>query len=342
MPERTGSSRPEIAVFGAGVWGSALAVAWAGTGRSVVLWGHTPSKMADMAATRRHPRLNGIELPDGLRPVSDPAEAFRAATWISCMTTQASPEAWRALLPQVAASGAVLPDLLLHSSKGILAEGHQRLSEALEPLLGLSVGVMSGPTFADEVAQGLPSALVMALPSRISDARAVELQHSLATERLRVYLSRDVAGVELCGALKNVLAIAAGLVETLGLGHNARAALITRGLAEMARLVAALGGSADTVMGLAGMGDLLLTATGPQSRNRRCGSYLAQGRTLQEASELMGGQVIEGASTTFAALALGREAGVDLPITGEVGRLLQGADPKDAVARLMGRSLKSE
>jgi glycerol-3-phosphate dehydrogenase (NAD(P)+) len=319
-----------------------MAVAWANAGRSVVLWGHTPAKMADMAGTRRHPRLNGVELPATLRPISDAAEAFEAATWISAMTTQASPEAWRLLKRQLDAGGTALPDVLLHSSKGILADSHQRLSEALGPLLGLPVGVMSGPTFADEVARGLPSALVMALPAAISDARAVDLQHRLATERLRVYLSRDVAGVELCGALKNVLAIAAGLVETLGLGHNARAALITRGLAEMARLVAALGGSADTVMGLAGMGDLLLTATGPQSRNRRCGAYLAEGRTLAEASELMGGQVIEGASTTRAALALGREAGVDLPITEEVGRLLDGADPKEAVARLMGRSLKSE
>jgi glycerol-3-phosphate dehydrogenase (NAD(P)+) len=336
------AERPDIAVFGAGIWGTALAVAWANAGRSVVLWGHTPAKMAEMAATRRHPRLNGVGLPEGLRPVSDAAEAFGAETWISCMTTQASPDAWRALLPRLAATGAARPDLLLHSSKGILAQGHQRLSQALEPILGLPVGVMSGPTFADEVAQALPSALVMALPPAVGDGRAVELQHRLATERLRIYLSRDVAGVELCGALKNVLAIAAGLVETLGLGHNARAALITRGLAEMARLVAALGGSAETVMGLAGMGDLLLTATGPQSRNRRCGAYLAQGKTLAEASELMGGQVIEGASTTRAALALGREAGVDLPITEEVGRLLEGADPKEAVARLMGRSLKSE
>jgi glycerol-3-phosphate dehydrogenase (NAD(P)+) len=334
--------RPDIAVFGAGVWGSALAVNWAKAGRRVVLWGHTPGKMADMAATRRHPRLNGVELPENLRPVSDAADAFPAAVWVSCMTTQSSPEAWAALQAEARGSGTALPDVLLHSSKGILAQTHQRLSEALEPLLGIPVGVMSGPTFADEVAKGLPSALVMALPAAVSDERAVELQHALATERLRVYLSRDVTGAELCGALKNVLAIAAGLVETLGLGHNARAALITRGLAEMARLVAALGGSPETVMGLAGMGDLLLTATGPQSRNRRCGAYLAEGKTLAEASELMGGQVIEGASTTRAALALGAEAGVDLPITEEVGRLLDGADPKEAVARLMGRSLKSE
>lgn len=336
------AERPEIAVFGAGVWGSALAVNWARSGKRVALWGHTPAKMADMAATRRHPRLNGVELPEGLHPVSDPAEAFPAPVWVSCMTTQSSPEAWAALKGQADASGAGWPDVLLHSSKGILARTHQRLSEALEPLLGLPVGVMSGPTFADEVAQGLPSALVMALPMAVSDARAVELQHVLATERLRVYLSRDVAGAELCGALKNVLAIAAGLVEELGLGHNARAALITRGLAEMARLVEARGGRPETVMGLAGMGDLMLTATGPQSRNRRLGAALAKGLTLAEAIDTLGGQVAEGVPTTRAALDLGKEAGVDLPITEAVARLLDGDSPASAVDRLMNRNLKRE
>ncbi len=330
--------RPDIAVFGAGVWGAALAIAWAKAGHEVALWGHTPTKIAELISTRHHPRLNGVELPRNLHPVSDPADAFRAPLWISSIATQASPSAWISLK----AKASSIPDVILHTSKGILANTNQRLSEALEPILGVPVGVLSGPTFADEVAKMLPSALVMALPAGVSDERAKELQHHLSTERLRIYLSRDVVGAELCGALKNVLAIAAGLVEHLGLGHNARAALITRGLAEMARLVAALGGEADTVMGLAGMGDLLLTATGPQSRNRRLGAYLAEGKSLAEAQDLMGGQVIEGASTTKAALALGRRCGVELPITEEVGRLLAGADPEEAVARLMKRSLKSE
>ncbi len=336
------SHRPDLAVFGAGVWGTALAIAWARAGQEVALWGHTPAKMAELLATRHHPRLNGVELPPNLHPIADPAEAFRAPLWISSIATQASPQAWTALKSQVPNWTEQAPDLLLHTSKGILAESHQRLSESLESSLGLPVGVLTGPTFADEVAKNLPSALVMALPVAVSDARALELQHQLSTERLRLYLSRDVVGAELCGALKNVLAIAAGLVENLGLGHNARAALITRGLAEMARLVAAMGGAPDTVMGLAGMGDLLLTATGPQSRNRRLGAYLAEGKTLAEAQDLMGGQVMEGASTTKAALALGLQWGVDLPIAEEVGRLLEGADPREAVARLMTRSLKSE
>ncbi len=335
-------SRPDIAIFGAGVWGTALAIAWAKAGHHVALWGHTPSKMKELATTRRHPRLNGAELPPNLHPMSDPAEAFSAGLWISSIATQASPGAWAALRTQAPSWTTQAPDVLLHTSKGILADSHQRLSEALEPLLGIPVGVLSGPTFADEVAKNLPSAMVLALPPGISAARAVALQHDLATEHLRIYLSRDVVGVELCGALKNVLAIAAGLVENLGLGHNARAALITRGLAEISRLVAAMGGEPDTVMGLAGMGDLLLTATGPQSRNRRLGAYLAEGKSMAEAQDLMGGQVMEGASTTKAALALALQWGVELPIAEEVARLLDGANPKEAVGRLMKRSLKSE
>ena len=148
--------------------------------------------------------------------------------------------------------------------------------------------------------------------------------------------------MELCGALKNVLAIAAGLVESLGLGHNAKAALMTRGLAEMARLVEKLGGRPETVMGLAGMGDLFLTATGPQSRNRRFGALVGAGRSPKAAAASMGEQVVEGVATTDAALALAQSVGVDLPITQVISHLLQGEDPHEAVSHLMGRSLKSE
>jgi glycerol-3-phosphate dehydrogenase (NAD(P)+) len=333
MPER-----PEIGILGAGTWGTALACAWARAGKRVALWGHTPEKIRDLAATRRHPRLNGTELPEGLLPVERAAEALAAPLWISCLPVQASAQAWAAILPQADSK----PALLLHSSKGLISQSHLTLSQALGPQLGMAVGTLSGPTFADEVAKGLPAALVLAIPESVSEATARELQHALATDRLRVYLSRDVVGAELCGALKNVLAIAAGLVEQLGLGHNARAALITRGLAEMARLVEARGGKSDTVMGLAGMGDLMLTATGPQSRNRRLGAALAQGMSLQSAIDSLGGQVAEGVPTTRAALDLGREAGVELPITEAVASLLDGLDPQAAVERLMKRSLKSE
>lgn len=328
----------DLAVFGAGSWGTALACAWSRTGLKVALWGRSGDKLAAMAATRRHPRLGDTELPATLRPTSDAEEALAAPLWISCLPTQATPAVWAELRPRARRA----PDLLVHSSKGILDAGHRTLSQALEPQLGMPVGALSGPTFADEVARGLPSAIVLALPPSVDAERARALQHALATERLRVYLSQDVLGAELCGALKNVLAIAAGLVEGLGLGHNARAALITRGLAEMARLVAALGCAPETVMGLAGMGDLMLTATGPQSRNRRLGAELAKGLDLEAAVASLGGQVVEGVFTTKAALALGREAGLELPITEAVDRLLQGEEAQVAVERLMRRSLKSE
>ncbi|MBI4913407.1 MAG: NAD(P)-dependent glycerol-3-phosphate dehydrogenase [Acidobacteria bacterium] len=329
---------PDLAVFGAGSWGTALAINWARGGAHVVVWSALPQETAALAATRRHPRFTDVELPVTLRPVQDPAEAFKAPLWVSAMATQVSPGAWRDL--RRLAPGP--PEALIHCSKGILQGSLQTLSQALAEVFSIPVGVLSGPTFADEVSRNLPSAILLALPEPVPDARAQQLQALLATERLRVYLSRDVVGVELCAALKNILAIAAGLVDGMGLGHNARAALITRGLAEMSRLVQALGGQASTVMGLAGMGDLLLTATGAQSRNRGFGELVGRGYAIKAAQEALGGQVVEGMFTTEAALALAQRAGVELPIAAEVGRLLAGADPLEAVTRLMKRSLKSE
>ena len=332
------TARPDIAIFGAGAWGTALAMAWARQGAHVVLWGHPDALVDELVQTRHHPRLPNAELPPSILPVAAPDLAFQAPIWVSALPTQISPQIWKKL----AAQTPLRPELLIHVSKGILQQGHQRLSEVLEPLLGVPVGVLSGPSFADEVSLDKPAAIVFALPQSIPDARAIQLQALLSTPRLRLYLSRDIIGVELCGALKNTLAIAAGLVESLGLGHNSRAALVTRGLAEMSRLVERLGGRPETVMGLAGMGDLFLTATGPQSRNRRFGEMLGQGVTPGAASASMAEQVVEGVFTTQAALALAEDLGVELPITREVARLIDGADPEEAVARLMNRSLKSE
>jgi len=331
-------NRPDISVFGAGAWGTALAIAWARQGARVALWGHPPELVHTLALKRFHPRLPDVEIPQGIRPLVDPTEAFPAPLWVSALPTQINPMVWSELVPKTR----LRPELMIHVSKGILQGTHKRVSETLEPILGVPVGVLSGPTFADEVSRNLPSAIVLALPSAIEDERAQQLQALLATPNLRVYLSRDVVGVEFCGAFKNILAIAAGLLEALGLGNNARAALITRGLAEMARLVEVMGGRPETLMGLAGMGDLLLTATGAQSRNRRFGHMLGQGMTNAEATAALGNQVVEGAFTTEAALGLARELGVDLPITREVSNLLQGADPLLSVSRLMGRSLKQE
>jgi glycerol-3-phosphate dehydrogenase (NAD(P)+) len=330
--------RPEIAIFGAGAWGTALAMAWGRQGTQVVLWGHPPGMVKAMAESRQHARLPGAELPPTVHPVAQPEEAFGAPIWVSALPTQLTPQVWKDL----AGSTRKRPELAIHASKGILRHTHQRISQALEPLLGVPVGALSGPTFADEVAMDRPAALVMALPPAVENERAREIQALLATPSLRIYLSRDLAGVELCGALKNILAIAAGLVEALDLGNNARAALLTRGLAEMARLVERLGGRPETVMGLAGMGDLLLTATGAQSRNRRFGVLLGQGVHPLQATAAMGEQVVEGAFTAEAALGLARTLGIEMPITEEVTRLLRGANLKESVQRLMNRSLKSE
>lgn len=329
---------PDIAVFGSGAWGTALAITWARQGARVDLFGHPPSLVASLAQTRRHPSLADVEIPQSVRPLQDPAEAFAAPLWVSALPTQLTPQVWGDLARRTPKR----PELVISVSKGILQGTCRRVSETLEPVLGVPVGVLSGPTFADEVSRELPAAIVLALPEAVSEERAQELQALLATPTLRVYLSRDVAGVELCGALKNVLAIAAGLVESLGLGNNARAALVTRGLAEMARLVEALGGSRDTLMGLAGLGDLLLTATGPQSRNRTFGALVGKGMTPAAAASSLGNQVVEGAFTAEAALGLAAGLGVELPITQEVVRLLQGEDPGQSVARLMLRSLKPE
>jgi glycerol-3-phosphate dehydrogenase (NAD(P)+) len=335
MPSRR---RPDLAIFGSGAWGTALAIAWARQGARVALWGHPQEFVRELEETRRHPRLPDAELPPTVWPLSDPEQAFAAPLWVSALPTQITPEVWRGL----AASTPRRPETLIHVSKGLLQKDHQRISEALDPILGVPIGVLSGPSFADEVARDLPAAVVLALPEAIEDDRARQLQALLATPRLRLYLSRDIIGVELCGALKNTLAIAAGLVESLGFGNNARAALLTRGLAEMARLVEKLGGRSETVTGLAGMGDLLLTATGPQSRNRRFGEMVGNGLSPAKATASMGEQVVEGVFTTDAALSLAKHFGVELPITLEVARLIKGADPQEAVARLMKRSLKSE
>jgi len=330
--------KPDLAIFGAGAWGTALAVAWARHGARVALWGQPPALAEALARDRRHPNLPDVELPPNVRPLADPSEAFAAPLWVSALPTQANPAAWTGL----SARTALRPELVIHVSKGILQGSHRRVSEVLEPLLQVPVGVLSGPSFADEVSRGLPTAILLALPEAVADDRARQLQALLATPGLRLYLSRDVLGVELCGAFKNILAIAAGLVEALGLGNNARAALITRGLTEMSRLVEPLGGRPETVMGLAGLGDLLLTATGAQSRNRRFGYMLGQGLSPQDAAKAIGHQVVEGAFTTEAALGLAKQHGLELPITQEVARLLKGADPRESVKRLMQRSLKPE
>jgi glycerol-3-phosphate dehydrogenase (NAD(P)+) len=233
--------------------------------------------------------------------------------------------------------------LFVSATKGIESSSLMRMSEVIRDVVGTRfvprLAVLSGPSFAREVVRGDPTAVVVASSDR---ALARKVQEDFSSATLRLYASEDVAGVELGGAVKNVIAIAAGVIEGLGLGHNPMAALVTRGLAEMTRLACACGGRSETLAGLAGMGDLILTCTGDLSRNRQVGGELGKGRKLNDILSSMR-MVAEGVKTTEAAVALAEKYGVDMPITRQVWYILQGKTaPRDAVRELMERSLKFE
>ena len=325
-----------ISVLGAGAWGSALAVALAGRHR-VTLWARDVMQIADMAATRSNTRyLPGIEFPPSLILSADLATAIVGAELILVATPSG---AFRSVLKQLAAlnSRAALVWVCKGFESGTMKLPHQVAQEELPD--SVPRGVLSGPSFAQEVAAGLPTALTLAsaTPDTLRSAAA-----ALHGGRLRVYTSTDVIGVELGGALKNVIAIAAGISDGLHFGHNARAALITRSVAEITRLGLALGGQLDTFMGLTGMGDLILTCTGDLSRNRQTGLRLATGESLE--SVLRGlGHVAEGVTTAREVERLAMQLGVDMPITHAVCRVLyDGVPPGVVVDELLGRDRKAE
>ena len=327
----------KIAILGAGAWGTALAIALAAR-HEVLLWARDAAQADAMRRTRRNERyLPEAGLPPALRIEADAAAAHaHGAAGPDTLTILATPMA--GLRPALAA----LPDArpVLWLSKGFEAGsgalGHE-VARAVRPQA--PCGVLSGPSFALEVARGQPTALVAACTDAALAAQAVRALHG---EALRVYTSTDIVGVEVGGAVKNVLAIAVGALDGLQLGLNARAALITRGLAEMARLGVALGARAETFMGLSGLGDLVLTATGDLSRNRRAGMRLAAGLPLpQVLAEL--GHVAEGVSSAPMVLERARAAGVDMPITECVVDVLEGrATVPQALGRLMAREARAE
>jgi glycerol-3-phosphate dehydrogenase (NAD(P)+) len=326
-----------VAVLGAGSWGTTLANLLAAKGETVRLWAFEPEVVEAINRTRENPVfLPGVPLVEGLRAFSDPRAAVAGAgTIVSAPPSHVT----RAVVNQV--RDAVAPDVLVVSAtKGIENDTLALMSEVFaECLPGARFAALSGPSFALEVCQGQPTAVVAA--SR-DEASAREAQQLFATPAFRVYSGRDVIGVELAGALKNVIAIAAGILEGLGLGHNPRAALITRGLAEITRLGVAMGADPLTFAGLAGMGDLVLTTTGSLSRNRALGVAVAQGQTL-EAYRAAHRSVAEGANTSRAGVALGARMGVELPIIQKVSEVLFSGKPaRDAVPELMGRELKAE
>jgi glycerol-3-phosphate dehydrogenase (NAD(P)+) len=327
-----------IAVLGTGSWGTALASHCARVGHDVCLWGRDQSLVVEIAATRENPRyLPGIRLPTAITVTPSLEEALRgAAIVIAAIPSHGMRGVLRQARPAVA-PGAVL----VSATKGLETDSLNRMSQVIGDEIGADrpVVVLSGPSFAAEVARGLPTAVVAA--SSDTDA-ACRVQEALKGPTLRLYGTGDVSGVEFGGALKNVIAIAAGAVEGLGLGHNAMAALITRGLVEMSRLACAEGARRDTLSGLSGLGDLVLTCTGDLSRNRRVGLELGRGRTLAEILGQMR-MVAEGVRTTHAALALGARHHVELPIASQMAAVLDGrTSPKDAVEALMLRRQRKE
>jgi len=326
------------AVLGAGSWGTALAVHLARLGRPVRLWARDAALAHEMQARRTNPvYLPEVGFPDGLEPTASLHDALDAAELaVIAIPTHGIVGVMRAAAPIVRAGTTVVS-----ATKGIDADTLMRVSELLDRELrtACAIVVLSGPSFAAELARQLPTAVCVAS----HDAVAVErVQAEFRSRYLRLYATDDVVGVEVGGALKNVIAIAAGVVEGLGLGHNALAALITRGLAEIGRLATALGARRETLAGLAGLGDLVLTCTGTLSRNRHVGMQLAQGRALPE---IIGGMkmVAEGVRTTDAALVLGQRAGIELPITTQMAEVLNGRrSAREALGELMIRPQRAE
>jgi glycerol-3-phosphate dehydrogenase (NAD(P)+) len=325
-----------ISVLGAGAWGAALALRLAGHA-PVMLWTRSPEHAQSMLQEGENRRyLPGFPLPAGLQVSSDLNQAVSDADLLICAVPS---NAFRSLASTLHQTGIATP--LVWLCKG-LETGSQKLPHAVlaEAWPGHpSAAVLSGPSFAQEVASGLPAALTVA---SLDADFARQVARELHDPKLRLYASNDVVGVELGGAVKNVIAIAAGIADGLGFGYNARAALITRGLAELTRLGLKLGGRPETFMGLSGMGDLILTCTGDLSRNRQLGLRLAAGESLS-AALLQLGHVAEGATTALEVAKLARESAIEMPITDAVAQILnQETPPREAVAALLARDLKDE
>jgi glycerol-3-phosphate dehydrogenase (NAD(P)+) len=332
----------KIAIIGAGSWGTALAIVMSRSRKphTVSIWAHEPEIIESIRSRRVNEIfLPGFELPEGIAVTGDIAEAVKdAAIVLGVMPSQHARALYARILPHLS-PGAVI----VSATKGLEPETLLRMSEVVVQAgaskRGQRVAAISGPSFAREVARGDPTAIVIAS----NDARlAAEVQEEFSGPTFRLYTNSDVVGVELAGAIKNVIAIAAGVTEGLGLGHNTLAALITRGLAEMSRLGIALGGKPETMSGLAGMGDLVLTCTGALSRNRSVGVELGKGRKLDEIIGSMR-MVAEGVPTTAAAQTLARRMSIEMPITEQMHAVLyEGRSPQDAIRELMERRLKGE
>jgi glycerol-3-phosphate dehydrogenase (NAD(P)+) len=327
-----------ITVLGAGAWGTALAIALARRGgHHLCLWAHSPA-LADQLANvgENLPYLPGFILPADIQVTSDlPGSIFEADILLCVTPSQHLREVVAHIAPMLTKD-----QIILSASKGIEETTFLRMTQVIASITDNPTGALSGPSFAQEVAAGNPTALVVA-------SHFPQIAHTIQTEfsspSLRVYTNDDVAGVELGGSLKNVIALAAGVANGLNLGHNAAAALITRGIAEMTRLAVACGGRRQTLAGLSGIGDLVLTCTGSLSRNRTVGIELGRGRQLPEIIASLNGKVAEGVRSTAAALGLAARYGVEMPITEQMDAILHhNKSPKEAIRELMSRPGRDE
>lgn len=327
-----------ISVLGAGSWGTALAILLAKNGHKVFLWGRNHEKIAQMQADRENPFfLPGITFPSLLNPSSDLDEVVSQADQLLVVVPS------HAFRPTLNAIKQIKPHLesLSWATKGLEPDSHQLLHQVIEDVLPnlTQLAVISGPTFATEVAQGLPTALTVA-GNDVCFAQNIATLLGNAT--MRPYISQDIIGLEIGGAAKNVMAIAAGIADGLGYGANTRAALITRGLKEISSLSHALGGQQQTMMGLSGLGDLLLTCTDDQSRNRRMGLAIGSGKSVEQA-EIEIQQVVEGVQAAKQIHLLAQNLAIEMPIIEQVYRVLyEQLEPKKAVQNLLSREYKSE
>ncbi len=325
---------PKVAVYGAGSWGSALAVVLANAGHQVALIGRHTEEMELMRTHRENAHyLPGVTLPQGVQPTTE-LTLLNADLVVFSVPSHSVRSAARLVKPYLKPGC-----IVVNTAKGMEEGSHLRLSEVLsEELPQNRIAVLSGPSHAEEVGRNMPTTVVVA-----SDVRtAKEVQDLMMTPEFRVYTNPDVIGVELGGALKNVIALCTGIAEGLGFGDNTKAALMTRGLAEIARLGVALGGDPLTFAGLSGVGDLIVTCTSPHSRNRRAGVSLGQGKPLETVLKEVG-MVVEGVRAARIAYQLSIEKHISMPITEQAYKVLfEGADPKVAVAHLMGRGKRHE
>ena len=332
-----------IFVIGSGAWGTAIALSLHRRGgHEVTLWAHSPEAAQEIVdAGENLLFLPGFSIPKDLAITGDCAAVSEAEIVVSVTPSEFLRPVMAKLGPHMRAG-----QVIVSATKGVEDHTYLRMTEVISACLAecgapaLPVGAMSGPSFALEVAEGQPTALTIAFENA---AVAARIREEFSSETMRLYTSTDVVGVELGGALKNVIAIASGISVGVGLGFNSSAALITRGMVEITRLAVACGGKRETLAGLSGVGDLVLTCTGSLSRNRTVGQALGQGRKLPEILESLGGKVAEGVRTSHAALGLAQKHGIEMPITEQMELILnEGKDPREAIKNLMLRPGKDE